>query len=1598
MAANRVEFRVPHGLVSNKQVNILFDENSTNIDTGSLIIAGGVGIGGSLNVGEDISTRSGYGIRFYNPANNAYVGFGFTGTVTQQYTWPLLAPTVGAGTSVLTANSSGLLTWVAPGVIGVDSLNALQGGAQFLVVGAGGSTFNIASSGSTHTFNIPLAGTAITGLISPNSQTIAGDKTFSGNLAVTGNLTVNGTTTTVNSTITTVVDPVLTIGTAIGGTNPSTDDNKDRGIEFKYFSGTAKTGFFGFDDSTGFFTFIPDAANSSEVFSGTAGTLDVNRITGSAASWTNSRTVTFSGGGVTGSFSIDGSANVTGIALTVTDDSIALGTKTTGQYASTVSISGSGITATSANASDGTAYTIYSSAVSTNTASSIVLRDSSGNFSAGTITGTLSGTATSAQILNTTTDNSSTLYILGTRSDGGFAGTSIYVNTGISALGNTITAITFTGSLSGTASSSALINIDASIGTRYLLGTALNTASGSTQVSVGSGITIGNNLLTSGGIAVTNSTASSSTTSGALVVTGGVGIGASVNIGGKVGINTGVYTGAFNITTPSSSTPGIVVQGSASQTADYLQLLSSAGATSLRIDKDGKIIFPQQSSIQLFAETYSSTGRIRTSGPMIVYGAISSLSDGINESYLSSGTLYIQGLQWTPYGSPARWSTNNAVRIQPTSTSVVPLVVQLQNASWTSGNAFEIQNNGVLKFNVDYAGNTSILSTTGSGSTTTGALIVSGGVGIGGSLNIYQTTTANDNVLINAAKEIRFYNSSNTFYTGIKAGVTTSSTTFTLPIVDGTANQVLLTNGSAALGFTTALLGLNGLNTATQTFATSISGSGFTIASSTSTHTFYIGLAGNASTGLISAASQSLYGAKTFVNDTAISSSTASTSTSTGALTVTGGVGIGGSLWTSTTNFSSISGVGHSNSTITSGTWAGNAVSAIYGGTGYTSYTKGDLLAGNGSTFVKLPVGTNNQYLISDSSTGSGLSWYSIPSATYGAFYRSTSQTVAANTATPVIFNGTFESNNVSIFGGAGTSSRIKIDTAGTYNIQFSAQMNLSDGTQPSLADFWFRIDGTNVPNSNSRQTVGGKDEQHILSLNFVSTFSAGQYFELVMSSADVHFIIEGLNTLTSPTRPDIPSMILTVTPVMETVGGNSLTVAGTNNGDIQYKSNAALGASSSLNFDSATSTFKITGFPIEAVSGTSANVKLLGGSASWSGNINGTMLAINTANTYAGDLFNAQIGGTSRFKVSYTGAVSIGNSYTLPITDGTANQVLKTDGAGSVSWSDSVISSAQYNIGYYASAGTALTGSSTFTINTSTGVVSIGHTTSSTGFSTGALVVTGGVGVGGSSHFNNTLHITSSTASTNTTTGALIVDGGAGIAGTVNIGGHIRIGTNTFSKAGMGAGDILFDNGSADTPASLYYWANNRNFGTDVYFSGSGTTRYRIVKELNESGGAELWSIDREGIVYRSAWAVGETINTRMYNYSDLGMSATTTISSTSYATFATITYTPKSSSSYIWIEFSCTYNIAGAAADDFWSNIEVNGSEIVNANQVWVNGAGGGTRSGVLFPLAARYTNSGTAGIAVSIRAKRGTSDDNGTIYGNVSSGYMRIQEIGR
>ena len=135
---------------------------------------------------------------------------------------------------------------------------------------------------------------------------ITGDK-LSDNITIAGNLTVSGTTTTVNSTTVSIADPIFEIGAS------GSDDNLDRGIKMKYNSSGAKIAFMGFDDSTGKFTMIPDATDTSSVFSGTAGTLVMSTFEGALT------------GNVTG--------NVSGTAATVTgaaqSNITSLGTLTT---------------------------------------------------------------------------------------------------------------------------------------------------------------------------------------------------------------------------------------------------------------------------------------------------------------------------------------------------------------------------------------------------------------------------------------------------------------------------------------------------------------------------------------------------------------------------------------------------------------------------------------------------------------------------------------------------------------------------------------------------------------------------------------------------------------------------------------------------------------------------------------------------------------------------------------------------------------------------------------------------------------------------------------------------------------------------------------------------------------------------------------------------------------------------------------------------------------------------------------------------------------------------------------------------------------------
>jgi hypothetical protein len=150
--------------------------------------------------------------------------------------------------------------------------------------------------------------------------------------------------------------------------------------------------------------------------------------------------------------------------------------------------------------------------------------------------------------------------------------------------------------------------------------------------------------------------------------------------------------------------------------------------------------------------------------------------------------------------------------------------------------------------------------------------------------------------------------------------------------------------------------------------------------------------------------------------------------------------------------------------------------------------------------------------------------------APYGAFQDSTDQ-VAANTTTAyaITFDTTDFSNGVTL----SNSSRLNVSQSGIYNIQFSIQFTNTTNSSQDL-DVWFRKNGTNIDKSNSRfgfaPRKGAGDPFHtIAAINYFVSLSANDYVEIMWRPTDVGVTIEQYPAGTSPTRPAVPSAIVTL-------------------------------------------------------------------------------------------------------------------------------------------------------------------------------------------------------------------------------------------------------------------------------------------------------------------------------------------------------------------------------------------------------------------------------------------------------------------------------------
>jgi len=173
----------------------------------------------------------------------------------------------------------------------------------------------------------------------------------------------------------------------------------------------------------------------------------------------------------------------------------------------------------------------------------------------------------------------------------------------------------------------------------------------------------------------------------------------------------------------------------------------------------------------------------------------------------------------------------------------------------------------------------------------------------------------------------------------------------------------------------------------------------------------------------------------------------------------------------------------------------------------------------------------------------------------------------------------------------------------------------------------------------------------------------------------------------------------------------------------------------------------------------------------------------------YYNDLNTGFVG----FKAPAT--ISANRTYTLPQTDGTSGQVLRTNGAGVLSWV-SVVSPTGglaapgqntqivFNDNDDFGADAALTfdrTSQTFsTVKVITsGDITVNNSTASTNSTTGAVKVSGGVGIAGQLNVGGAVNrFTGGTSSTSSTTGTIIVTGGLGVSGRINTGSTVSADT----------------------------------------------------------------------------------------------------------------------------------------------------------------------------------------------------------------------------
>jgi len=146
----------------------------------------------------------------------------------------------------------------------------------------------------------------------------------------------------------------------------------------------------------------------------------------------------------------------------------------------------------------------------------------------------------------------------------------------------------------------------------------------------------------------------------------------------------------------------------------------------------------------------------------------------------------------------------------------------------------------------------------------------------------------------------------------------------------------------------------------------------------------------------------------------------------------------------------------------------------------------------------------------------------------YGAFSDFTDQTTTANTATLVALATTDFSNQVTI-----ATSKITVQNAGIYNLQFSVQLE-SSSNAPQDVFIWLKQNGVDIVGSTGKVGLPARkspgDPFHdIKGWNYFLSMAASDYVEIYWSTTSANVSIQTYAASVSPTKPSTASVVATM-------------------------------------------------------------------------------------------------------------------------------------------------------------------------------------------------------------------------------------------------------------------------------------------------------------------------------------------------------------------------------------------------------------------------------------------------------------------------------------